>query len=1325
MAQVRAADVATTMYTSGTTGTPKGIKFTHLNLVSKRFARAAAIPDIDEREVFLCYLPLYHTFGRYLEMLAAVHLAATYVMAEDPSTETLIRHLRRFQPTAMISVPKKWSDLRRRVAGADEPLADPGATRRALHELTGGRLRWGLSAAGRLEPAVFRFFQNNGVDLLSGYGMTEATGGITMTPPGQYVEDSIGKALPAIELRLDDDGQLLLRGPYVSDGYTDPQEDAAAFRDGWFCTGDIASRDAAGFYRLVDRRKDIYKNASGRTLAPQRIEALFADSPAVSRVFAVGDGREYVTLLVRPNLDDPELNLGRLGRAALREYFRGLVVSCNRFLAPFERVVNFALIDRDFSLEQEELTPKGSFRRSVVVEHFRDTIEPMYASSTIERVISGLRIKIPIAFLQHLGVTESDTRIGADGLVFRAVPGKAGAPAADKHLRIRRDPEAPDRVWIGNCCYDGVERGIDLDDWLRLPRLWIGNAELTNLTGEGILIWSLSESDRPARSRLVRVRPPGISIDEWQRRLAAPAAPAPSLLSVHAAAVALSGEAREPALRAVDHLAHAMTAGRVRYQELAESHLQHASYHGDLAVRSRAFVALWEHQSAKSFGKSATLFCEAQTDFLDDDTCAQMAALRFKPESWQGLRRAFASLRQRAAQADSARTNQFAILLLRSLGDLAEHEESFYRPVRQELMAWMLSPVWETIRAAAAELAGRLSASFRQRLGTKQSQAFDPQTQRSYTWGETLQFEDGTDPEELGRMAAAFQHTELLREAVYLFYHGHKIDLPDLAPNSIWISQTGMRFGRSIYHVAVRLRSQERCDFTLYVRATAPSEAFLTDLRLLCVAAGGAGRRPLTPQLGGYWPEYGLATLEHIPGESVETLVGHMQNHPDREIQQRLRNAWSHITWSALAAAFEFHRRTEGRWMLIGTVTRDIRVPLNDFEETTRIFSATGWRPFSGTLDMLLRLKHAFLDRVRFLYPVIAPQTHDETLFAAVLEAYGPRDGLAFLKDALAEAQRQSAAREETAALCTQMQAYIARISESGYMPRALHFAIARYHAWAKQVADASVQVRAAQLQQLQRSYQIDLVKRRFPEARLWLYAETVLKDCTPEGRSIIEQALRSLREGGEIAEVLGRLYADLREKLPSHDQHYFLTRAAYPHLEVDEKAELVTTFEAGAGRAELETVHADRTGRELRIRPPANPAEVDTLYRAFYTGGIGGGLTAHEKFLVVVDQTGYVVGGVGFIPRTPFHVLLEKVAVLPRCRGRGIGRLLMHEFLRREAAAGVAIVSAEFIRDNWLAQFGFRPNPRYAGVVRSLTPGESPPPLDPPPPAPSAPRPA
>ena len=1294
LAKVRSRDTATTMYTSGTTGTPKGIKFSHLNLVSKRYARAAALPEIDEDEVFLCYLPLYHTFGRYLEMLAVVHLAATYIFAETASTETLLQHMQRFRPTALISVPKKWSDLYRRVVGEDDSVERHDDMRRELSRLTGGRLRWGLSAAGRLDPSIFKFFQSHGIDLLSGYGMTEATGGVTMSLPGKYAEDSIGKALPGIECKLDEDGELLLRGPYVTDGYTDPQDDAVAFRDGWFCTGDIVSLDAGGCFRHIDRKKDIYKSSGGRTIAPQRVESLFADFPEVSRVFAVGDGRDYVTLLIRPNVEYEEMAFDQMPEADKREYFRGLVASCNRFLAPFERVVRFALIDRDFSAEKGELTSKDSFRRAVVERHFADVIEPMYESSSIERMVDGLRVMIPVSFLQHLGVTASGTQSDEKGIAFRAI---------GKRLRIARDPSVADRVWIGNCCYDAIEKTIDLDNWLRMPRLWVGNAELTHLTGESILLWSLSGKDRSNPSQMVFAGRPDVAVDKWQARLDAPRRTAPNLLSIHAAAVVLSTAAKEEAMRAVDSLAHALTTGRVHYQELAESQLQHAANHADAAVRSRAFVTLYEHQSANSFSRTASLFCGSLQAFLNEEACRRLASIGVRTRHWYQLTCSFASLRRSVAQGGSSKAMRFVEELLTSLETIAEQNEDFHLPVRRELAAWRLAPVTKTIHALADRLTDRLAAALRKRLGSKQTEAIDPDTHRRYTWGETLRFEDGIDATELGRLGEAVQHTELVREAVYLLHRKHRIDLSDLSANSIWITLVSTRFGKSVYHIGVRLRNGERCDFNIHVRGTASVDAFLTDLRLSCVAAGGPGETPLTPQVGGYWPEQGLATAEHIPGESVEALLKHMHLHPDRYVSQRLKNAWRHLAWSTLAAAFEFYRRTEGRWVLTGAVAQDIAVPLDDFHDHARIITTSGWRRFEGTLDLILRLKGAFLDRVRFHFPAVAATTDEEWLFAAVVEANGLRDGSAFLENALREIEAISSPAEEVSVLGRRMKSYLGRVRRDGYMPRTLHFAIRRYKAWAREVPDADVHARAAQLRELQKNYKIAAAARQFPGSRLWLYAETVLADSPADGRATIDQAIRRLREGAGIREVLGRLYTDLQQRLPSKDHQYFLARAAYPHLDVEEKAELVPTSEVGIANAELVTTHTDRTQREFRIRPVANSREVDTLHRVFYVGGIGGRLAEQETLLVAVDENDFVVGGVGSTRQSSDHVLLDKFAVLPRCRGRGIGRILLDEFLRRQAAEGVQIVSAEFIRANWLAQFGFVSHPRYAGLVRKL----------------------
>src|ERR1019366_1584254 len=216
LSRVGLAEAATALFTSGSTGGQKGFAFSPFNLLTKRFARAAALPFVGEGEVLLCYLPLYHTFGRYLELLGTLFWGGTYVFAGNPSLETLLAGLRLVRPTGLVSIPTRWQQLHERCQKRLGAVAGPEEEAAAVREVTGGRLSWGLSAAGFLEPAVFRFFERSGIALCSGFGMTGGPGGITMTLPGLYEDGTVGVPLPGIRVRLGEDGELLIAGPYVA-----------------------------------------------------------------------------------------------------------------------------------------------------------------------------------------------------------------------------------------------------------------------------------------------------------------------------------------------------------------------------------------------------------------------------------------------------------------------------------------------------------------------------------------------------------------------------------------------------------------------------------------------------------------------------------------------------------------------------------------------------------------------------------------------------------------------------------------------------------------------------------------------------------------------------------------------------------------------------------------------------------------------------------------------------------------------------------------------------------------------------------------------------
>jgi long-chain acyl-CoA synthetase len=401
-------DLATLIYTSGTTGPPKGCMLRHRNLVTAatRVRETIEYPG----DVVLLFLPMAHSYARLAHQAACHHGATIAAVADVARVPEALAELR---PAILPAVPRVYEKVHANALGEIERAgglkraiglwalgvgARVSRQRRAgkrvwpwlalqhriadklvfakVRERLGGRLRLGISGAAPLSVDVMEFFHALGVPVLEGYGLTETASSATVNDPDDFRIGTVGRPVDGAEVKLADDGEILIRSDAIFAGYyKDPEATAEVLTaDGWFHTGDVGELDADGFLKITDRKKDLIITAGGKNIAPQNLENALKASRFVSQAIVVGDRRPYVTALL--TLDEAEVAAS--GRDPLT-LAQEIVDQVNEDRVRVEQIKKFVIVPREFSQEEGEVTPTLKLRRRVIHEHFAAEIEALYA----------------------------------------------------------------------------------------------------------------------------------------------------------------------------------------------------------------------------------------------------------------------------------------------------------------------------------------------------------------------------------------------------------------------------------------------------------------------------------------------------------------------------------------------------------------------------------------------------------------------------------------------------------------------------------------------------------------------------------------------------------------------------------------------------------------------------------------------------------------------------------------------------------------------------------------------------------------------------------
>lgn len=430
-------DLVTIIHTSGTTGPPKGVMLTHKNFLSNMEAVQFWVVELMPEDITLSYLPVSHVFERMAGHFTPLSVGATIAYAE--SIDTIQNNLQEVRPTIMTSVPRLFEKV---YAKVKEQIEDGSAIKRnifnwavdvgkqryehylntpinelLLHDSMpkdlqrkwkwadrlvyqkikqqlGGRMRGMVSGGGTLNPEIARFFWSLDLPILEGYGLTETSPVVTTNPMVRAKAGTVGKPLPNLDVRLADDGEILVKGPSVMKGYYNNEEATRKdIVDGWFHTGDVGTLDDEGYLRIIDRKKRILVLSTGKNVAPQLVENAINESQFIEYSAVIGDKRKYLITLVKPDFENLMPWAQKQGietesleevcrRSDVRDMLQGEVERLTASFADYEKPKKVIVIGEEWTVESGELTPKLSVVMKKIEEKYSTVIEEAYAEDS-------------------------------------------------------------------------------------------------------------------------------------------------------------------------------------------------------------------------------------------------------------------------------------------------------------------------------------------------------------------------------------------------------------------------------------------------------------------------------------------------------------------------------------------------------------------------------------------------------------------------------------------------------------------------------------------------------------------------------------------------------------------------------------------------------------------------------------------------------------------------------------------------------------------------------------------------------------------------------
>jgi long-subunit acyl-CoA synthetase (AMP-forming) len=1273
--------ICTVMFTSGSTGMPKGLSFSMYNLITKRFARGAAVPEIGKDEVLLCYLPLYHTFGRFLELMGSIYWRGTYTLVGNTSSDTILNLFPKIEPSVFISIPLRWNQLYDKAQELMSEVNDTNEIAKIFREVVGGKLKWGLSAAGYLAPKVFTFFSKNNVELCSGFGMTEATGGITMTPPYNYKVGTVGKPLPGVKTVINSEDVLEISGHYVA-RYLDnappyshiPYPDEEDF---YISTGDVFRCDKDGFYEIIDRVKDIYKNNKGQTISPKNVEIKFEGVPGIKRTFLVGDGKPYNSLFIIPDCDE-DIIMSK-PEEEIHDYLHKIIMKANSELVPYERVINYMLLKRDFSLEKGELTPKNSYNRKNIEKNFQNEIEQLYEKNHIDITFDKFIIRIPRWFYRDLGILETDIKFDINsGLVNSR---------ENKILKIATTDDE-NQIKIGDMIYEISSKYINLGVFSRQPLLWAGNPNLINFCPikEG---WD-TNFDGISENVFIPYNP---NSNEYPiKELNSGIKISTNLIELNSYFCDTIYGSNEVSIEILFKLEKLLEISNERLVNLIRKRIQTLARHPNEEIRAEAYRILLLDEPSPDYSKAFPAFVKSGLTYLNENSINKIASGNLEIRRLEALRKRLLAYRTVIELPNTEVTIRQFTNLFKLLYDFLLNNPDYYTSIRYELISWMLFDKIPELSKVAEEYFHKIHVFYENMLD-------ESTIKYPYElWASKIIFDDGISNYEISLINSIIINKAFLKQSIILCYDEDIFSINDVKERGAWISRLNSGNVNLHYRIVIVMKNNRRYDLQFFInRESDENEILNTILRHVAISGYPYGYR-VVPKLGAYRQELRAWSFEYF-GEL--SLWAKIREFSSQRIAGKEFNKIDSLRKFYIQgmSAFFTGWRNSGEQIIPGIVSpNNVIIPELDYRDGAIINSINGWKKYTQAALFIEDFIRNFYEKPTMHYPWLEPILKFNWIFDSCLEALGIDEAKVFFNN-LNEELNNYERFEHLKTFNDELINYLENIEKNFQPQLKLISAIDRYNDWIEINPEATVEAKEQTIRELFSLYNLNIQSE--PE-RFYLYLFSYFKDANSEIKTNLTDIINRLyRNKSERATQLIEI-SELQSLLTDNDDRLIFARMLFPRGKTSEMKIIQTGNYQFAGNI-ISSFIKDNTGEIYTFREVKGPSEVGNLYRIFFKEKYPKVISELDEFFVLTDSLDRIVGGICYRKIDATSVLIDGSIVITSLINRGLGTAMLEDFCSRMSSYGFESVKAHFFLKNFYLKRGFTIDKRHGTLVRFL----------------------